>query len=34
MPYYLQMVDAHYVSQYPVGPAILALPFSLRDRTS
>ena len=29
MPYYLQMVDGHYVSQYPVGPAILALPFSL-----
>ncbi len=29
MPYYLRMVDGHYVSQYPVGPAILALPFSL-----
>ena len=29
MPYYLQMVDGHYVSQYPVGPTILAFPFSL-----
>ncbi len=29
MPYYLKMVDEHYVSQYPVGPTILALPFSL-----
>jgi len=29
MPYYLQKVDGHYVSQYPVAPAILALPISL-----
>jgi hypothetical protein len=29
VPYYLQLVDGHYVSAYPVGPAILALPFSV-----
>lgn|GEM_PF-973042 len=29
MPYYLQMVNGHYVSRYPVGPAVMALPFSL-----
>jgi hypothetical protein len=29
MPYYLKMVDGHYVSQYPVGPVFVALPFSV-----
>ena len=29
MPYYLQAVDGHYVSQYPVGAVFVALPFSV-----
>lgn len=28
-PYYLHKVDGHYVSHYPVGPALVALPFTL-----
>ncbi|MFQ5873787.1 MAG: hypothetical protein ACE5JL_08290, partial [Dehalococcoidia bacterium] len=28
-PYYLRFVNGHYVSDYPVGPALLALPFYL-----
>jgi hypothetical protein len=29
MPYYLALVDGHYVSRYPVGPALLAVPFTI-----
>ncbi len=29
MPYYVTLVDGHYVSRYPVGPALLALPFTI-----
>jgi len=29
MPYYLKLVNGHYVSDYPVAPALLALPFYL-----
>jgi hypothetical protein len=28
MPYYAATVDGHYVSRYPVGPALMALPFT------
>jgi hypothetical protein len=28
-PYYLRMVDGHYVSAYPIAPAIVAMPFSI-----
>jgi len=38
MPYYVTMVDGHYVSRYPIGPVLVALPFAmpqilLLDRT-
>jgi len=38
MPYYVSVVDGHYVSRYPIGPVFLALPFTmpqmlLLDRT-
>lgn len=29
MPYYVAVVDGHYVSRYPVGPALVALPFTI-----
>ncbi len=29
LPYYLATVDGHYVSRYPVGPALVALPFTI-----
>jgi len=29
LPYYLALVDGHYVSRYPVGPALLAVPFTI-----
>jgi hypothetical protein len=29
MPYYVTLVDGHYVSRYPIGPALLALPFTI-----
>ena len=29
MPYYVTMVDGHYVSRYPLGPVFVALPFTL-----
>jgi hypothetical protein len=29
MPYYVTVVDGHYVSRYPVGPALVALPFAM-----
>ena len=29
MPYYVTLVDRHYVSRYPIGPALLALPFTI-----
>jgi hypothetical protein len=29
MPYYAQMVDGHYVSRYPIGPALVAIPFTV-----
>ena len=29
MPYYVTMVDGHYVSHYPIGPAFVALPFTM-----
>jgi hypothetical protein len=28
MPYYVTVVDGHYVSRYPIGPALMALPFT------
>ncbi len=29
MPYYVTIVDGHFVSRYPIGPVFLALPFAL-----
>ena len=29
LPYYVKLVRGHYVSSYPIGPAILAVPFTL-----
>ncbi len=29
IPYYVAIVDGHYVSRYPIGPALLAVPFTL-----
>ena len=29
MPYYVNLADGHYVSSYPIGPVLLALPFAL-----
>jgi hypothetical protein len=29
MPYYVARIDGHYVSRYPFGPALLALPFTI-----
>ena len=29
MPYYVTMVDGHYVSRYPIGPVLVALPFTV-----
>ncbi len=29
LPYFLHVVDGHYVSHYPIGPALVALPFTL-----
>jgi hypothetical protein len=29
MPYYVSMVDGHYVSRYPIGPVFVALPFTM-----
>jgi hypothetical protein len=29
IPYYLYMVDGHFVSHYPIGPALVALPFTV-----
>ncbi len=29
MPYYVTMVDGHYISRYPIAPAFVALPFTM-----
>jgi len=29
MPYYVTVVDGHYVSRYPIGPVFVALPFTI-----